>query len=114
VVSSKRELLRDLAVQRMKYLYNLALMETRNKRYWLARRYVELIIKYGHKARVKPPRYIRRGYCRRCKIPLIPGLTARVRIQSEGRGSRVVVTCLLCGWKRRYMIKTSRKRSRKE
>ena len=111
---SKRDTLRDLAIQRIRYLYGLAVRETRNGRYWLARRYLELIIKYGHKARIKLPRYIRRGYCRRCKIPLIPGLTSRVRIQSEGRGSRVVVTCLLCGWKRRYMIKTLRGRSRRE
>ncbi|MET1160591.1 MAG: ribonuclease P [Thermoprotei archaeon] len=109
-MKSPREVLRDLALQRIRYLYNLALDETRRKRYWFARRYVELIIKYAHKARIKPPKYIRRGYCRRCKIPLIPGLTSRVRIQSEGRGSRVVVTCLLCGWKRRYMIKTSQKK----
>ncbi len=109
-----RGLLRDLAIQRIKILYRLALEETRRKRYDLARRYMELIIKISHKARVKPPKYIRRGYCRRCKIPLIPGLTARVRIQSEGKGSRVVVTCLLCGWRRRYMIKTMEKRLEKE
>lgn len=113
-MSRRTELLRDMALQRMKYLYRLAIEETRRERYDLARRYVELIIKYGHKARVKPPRYIRRGYCRKCKIPLIPGLTSRVRIQSEGRGSRVVVTCLLCGWKRRYMIKTLERRLRRE
>jgi ribonuclease P protein subunit RPR2 len=100
-----KEVLKDLALQRMKYLYRLAVEESRRGRYDLARRYVELVIKYSHKAHVKPPKYIRRGYCRRCKVPLIPGLTARVRIQSEGRGSRVVVTCLLCGWRRRYMIK---------
>jgi len=104
-------LLKDLAIQRARYLYELAISEARRGRLWLARRYVELAIKYGHKARVKLPKYIRRGYCRRCKVPLIPGLTSRVRIQSEGRGSRVVVTCLVCGWRRRYMIKASKRRS---
>ena len=109
---SKRQLLKDLAMQRIKYLYSLALEETRRGRDWLARRYIELIIKYGHKAHVKLPKYIRRGYCRKCKIPLIPGLTSRVRIRSDGRyGSRVVVTCLKCGWMRRFMIKASKKRS---
>ena len=106
-------IIRDLALQRMKMLYSLALDETRKGRDWLARRYIELIIKYSHKARVKPPRYIRRGYCRRCKIPLIPGLTSRIRIQSKGRrGSRIVVTCLKCGWIRRFMVKTLEKRLR--
>ncbi|RLG80323.1 MAG: ribonuclease P [Thermoprotei archaeon] len=101
---------KDLALQRMKYLFKLALEEARRRRYNLASRYVELVVKYGHKARVKPPRYIRRGYCRKCKVPLIPGLTARVRIQSEGKGSRVVMTCLRCGWIRRFMIKTSKRK----
>lgn len=111
-----KKILKDLAIQRIRYLYRLAIRETRNGRYGLARRYIELIVKYSHKAHVKPPRYIRRGYCRRCHVPLIPGLTARVRIQSEGKGSRVVVTCLLCGWKRRYMIKAStlKRRSKRE
>jgi len=104
-VLSRKSILRDLGFQRMKYLYRLAVEYTRCGKYEYARRYIELIIKYSHKARVKPPRYIRRGYCRRCKIPLIPGLTSRIRIQSEGKGSRVVVTCLLCGWMRRFMIK---------
>ncbi len=112
---NKLRLMKDIARQRIALLYRLALTETRWGRYWLARRYIELIIRIAHKARIRPPRYIRRGYCRKCHIPLIPGLTSRVRIRSEGhRGSRVVVTCLMCGWKRRYMIKTrSRALSRK-
>jgi len=62
--------MKDLARQRIVLLYKLALIETKRKRYWLARRYVELIIRVAHKARIKPPRYIRRGYCRKCHIPL--------------------------------------------
>lgn len=97
--------MRDLALQRIKYLYSLAVEEARRARFMLARRYVELIIRYSHKARVKPPKYIRRGYCRRCRVPLIPGLTSRVRVRSRAGSSRVVVTCLQCGWMRRYVVK---------
>ncbi len=105
--SKARRKLRDLAIQRIVYLYRLAVGRARSRDYGLARRYVELAIRIAHKARVKPPKYIRRGYCRRCRVPLVPGLTARYRVRSVGRrGSRVVVTCLLCGWMRRYMIKT--------
>ncbi len=109
MVSKRRRRLRDLAIQRIRILYRLASDRARLGDHDLSRRYIELIIRISHKARIKPPIYIRRGYCRRCKVALIPGVTARVRIQSEGKGSRVVVTCLLCGWKRRYMIKAGRK-----
>lgn len=103
-----RGVLRDLALQRITHLYELALLETKRGRLDLAKRYVELIIRLSRKAQVRPLKYIRRGYCRRCRIPLIPGLTSRIRVRSEGKGSRVVVTCLQCGWRRRFMIKTRR------
>uniref|UniRef100_A0A7C4NVD3 Ribonuclease P protein component 4 n=1 Tax=Staphylothermus marinus TaxID=2280 RepID=A0A7C4NVD3_STAMA len=101
----RSSVIRDLANQRITYLYNLAVIETRKGRFDLARRYINIIIRISSKAQVRPYKYIRRGYCRKCKIPLIPGLTSRVRIRSEKKSSRVVVTCLLCGWRRRYMIK---------
>lgn len=109
MVSKRRRRLKDLAIQRIKILYGLARDKAREGDYDLSKRYIELAIKIGHKARIRLPIYIRRGYCRRCKVALIPGVTARVRLQGEGKGSHVVVTCLICGWKRRYMIKTRRK-----
>ena len=111
MVSKAWRKLRDIALQRIIYLYRLSLDMARRGDYELARRYIKLIQRIGGKARVRPPRYIRRGYCRRCKIPLIPGLTARYRVRSRGRrGSHVVVTCLMCGWMRRYMIKLGSRR----
>lgn len=89
-------------------LYSLAIKMVKKGDVKLARRYIEIILSISQRTRIRPPRNIKRGYCRQCHIPLIPGLTSRVRIQSEGKGSRVVVTCLLCGWRRRYMIKTRR------
>ncbi|RLG84600.1 MAG: ribonuclease P [Thermoprotei archaeon] len=95
----------------MVHLYKQALSRLRKGEKDLARRYIEIIIDISRRTRVKPPRYIKRGFCKKCHIPLIPGLTARVRIQSEGKGSRVVVTCLECGWIKRYMIKARRQES---
>lgn len=108
MAGKRRQLMKDLAVQRMKLLYSMAVDRVRKRDYVQAKRYIDILVAISLRTRIRPPRYIRRGYCRRCHIPLVPGLTARVRIQSEGRGSRVVVTCLLCGWKRRYMIKARR------
>jgi ribonuclease P protein subunit RPR2 len=101
--------LRDLALQRMRILYDLSVEAVRKGDKELARRYISLIIELAGKSRTRPPRYIRRGYCRRCRIPLIPGLTARYRIVSEGKGSRLVITCIECGWRRRLMIKSKRR-----
>ncbi len=104
-----RDVLRDIAKERMTILYDMALKAVRRGDKDLARRYVELVVDIAGKSRTRPPKSIRRGYCRRCYIPLIPGLTARYRIVSEGRGSRLVVTCLECGWRRRFMIKSRRR-----
>jgi len=99
--------IREVARERILILYRLAVERARRGDLELARRYIDVMLRVAGKAGVRPPRYIRRGYCRRCHTPLIPGLTLSVRIRSEGRGSRVVYRCLECGWVRRYMIKTS-------
>ncbi len=52
------------------------------------------------KERIRPgPAYTRR-YCRRCYGYFIPGLTSRTRIN---RG-KVTITCLQCGFQRRYHV----------
>jgi len=101
-----RSEIRDLARQRIRWLFKLAYEETKKKNYERARRYAELIIRIAEKGKVKVPKSIKRSICKNCKIILIPGITARVRIRSEGsKGSRVTVTCILCGWMKRYYIK---------
>lgn len=102
---SRVNIMKEIARERIILLYNLAVARTREGDYELARRYVAILLKISAKARVKPPRYIRRGYCRHCKVPLIPGITSRVRIRSNGSSSRVVVSCLACGWMRRFVVK---------
>ncbi|MDD1724990.1 MAG: ribonuclease P [Methanospirillum sp.] len=52
------------------------------------------------KERIRIPSYLRRRYCRRCRTYLVPGRTGRVRIH---RG-RVIITCLSCGWHRRFPL----------
>ncbi|MEM0003771.1 MAG: ribonuclease P protein component 4 [Desulfurococcaceae archaeon] len=111
----KREtLMRNIAHERIILLLNMAFERARKGDFDLARRYVEIALRIAGKAKIKIPVKYKRNYCRKCLIPLIPGLTLRIRIHSEGKGSRVVYRCLLCGWTRRFMIKTSRKKSRRE
>lgn len=104
--------LRYIARERVLRLFNMAYGKVREGDVELARRYVEIALKIASKAQLKLPIKLKRSYCRNCYVPLIPGLTLSVRIRSEGRGSRVVYRCILCGWTRRFMIKASRKKSR--
>ncbi|EHP70778.1 RNase P subunit RPR2 [Metallosphaera yellowstonensis MK1] len=72
---------------------------------YLARAYVKLAVEYSRKAQVKLPRKYKGMFCRRCFVPLIPGITERRRIKSK----ILVRTCLLCGWVRRYDTKNVEK-----
>lgn len=113
-MSNREKLLKNIARERIEILFKQAFDRLHRGDVELARRYVEIAIRIAGKARVKIPRKYKRSYCRKCYVPLIPGLTLSVRIKSEGRGSRVVYRCLLCGWTRRFMIKTSKKKSKRE
>lgn len=105
-----RALIRDIARQRARLLFNLASERAGEGDFDLARRYVEITLKLASKAGLKLPRRLKRSYCRKCFVPLIPGVTLSVRIRSEGKGSRVVYKCLLCGWVRRFPIKISKRK----
>ena len=102
--------MKDLARERVSILLKLA-DEVLRVDETLARRYVELAFRISAKARLKLPRRIKRRYCRKCKTPLVPGLTARVRVKRGCGGRRLVVTCLWCGFIRRYPLKPKQVRS---
>ncbi len=110
---SKR-LLRDLAIQRMRWLYERSKEELRRGNKDLARRYIEILLSISRKSNVRVPRYIKRGICRRCNIPLIPGVSASVRIVADGKTSRIVIRCLECGWIHRYPYKPPKSSSKEK
>ncbi len=110
----KRRIIRDIAIQRIKLLYRYAVDEVRKGNVQLARRYMYIAKRIAAKARVKLPRSIKRSICKNCLVPLVPSVTSRVRLKSEGRGSRIVVTCLVCGWIHRYPYKLDKKGCRRE
>lgn len=63
-----------------------------------ARRYVELALKIINRSNTKMPKYLKRGTCKKCLIPLIPGLTARYRVRGGRKYVIISKTCLACGW----------------
>ena len=96
--STYRKVIRDLALQRVRILYGLAIEMTRRGNYEKARRYVGIALRILEKANIRKPIFLRRGICKNCYIPLIPGLTASVRIRGNRKYVIVTKKCLLCGW----------------
>ncbi|MGH9992810.1 MAG: ribonuclease P protein component 4 [Nitrososphaera sp.] len=89
----KRERLKVLARERVDLLTASALKE-RNQD--LAKKQARLAKKIAMRFRLRLPYGIRQLYCKRCKLFIIPGRSARVRMgRSNTKGIRI--TCLKCG-----------------
>ncbi|MEM1508827.1 MAG: ribonuclease P protein component 4 [Thermofilaceae archaeon] len=97
--------IKRIARERIQILLDLADKVLR-KDEQLAKRYVQLAFRIAAKAHLKLPREVKRRYCRKCKIPLIPGYTARIRVKKGCGGAKIVVTCLRCGYIRRYPLRS--------
>ncbi|MCD6402785.1 MAG: ribonuclease P [Candidatus Aenigmarchaeota archaeon] len=65
-----------------------------------SRRYVELLRKIGLRYNVRLPKDIKRSICKECNTILIPGKTAKVRLDSKKK--TVIIKCLECGKIYRY------------
>ncbi|MFX0096443.1 MAG: ribonuclease P [Candidatus Hodarchaeota archaeon] len=74
-----------------------------------AQRYVEIARRIGIKCKVKVPLGWRRRICRNCNSFLRPGVSCRVRLRKR-RESHVVITCLTCGRRTRFLTKKRTKR----
>ncbi len=105
---SWRSLARRLAAQSTRRLYEEAVEAARRGELELARRLVEKAEETRRAARLRRPVYLRRGVCRNCGVPLVPGVTAGYRVRRDGRVTRLVVTCLICGYKHRYILRVRR------
>ncbi len=99
---------RDLARQRINWLLDLA-DQIHSVEPQLADRYVQLAMKIAKKARIHYPPRLKARACRRCGAYLAPGITAQVRITSDGGTKYIVVKCLKCGYERRYPLRGNKK-----
>ncbi|RLG82471.1 MAG: ribonuclease P [Thermoprotei archaeon] len=89
---------KDLALQRARLLYLNAVREVREGEVDRGRDYVKLALRLLEKANAKKPLYLRRWVCKNCYAPLIPGLTASVRVKGDRKYVIIAKKCLLCGW----------------
>ena len=85
-------------------LINFSISEAKKGNISIASEVGKLAFKVARKNRLKIPLEVKRAFCRRCYVPLIPGLTAKVRIRRKGELVKVV-SCLNCGYVRRYPVK---------
>jgi len=102
-----KRLVRDMVAQRIEILRDLALRAAREGDVELALTAGNSIFKLAQRNSVDIPGDIKRSFCKKCRAPLVPGLTATVRLRSRGRTVVRVVTCHLCWNIHRLEIKKS-------
>lgn len=94
-----KKMIRKIALERIKTLFDLA------ERYYLSnkelsKRYLQIAKRISMKSNTPIPKKLKRKYCRKCYNFLIPGKSAKVRIDSKKKV--VEYTCLECGRIYRY------------
>ena len=108
MLKRERRIERKIARERIDKLFQM-MEEMKNKDYELARRYVELARRIAMKYRIKLPKEYKLKFCKKCLYPYKEG-RFRVRIAK----SRVIITCLNCGYTKRVPIRPIRKKIDKE
>ncbi|WP_236698190.1 ribonuclease P protein component 4 [Pyrodictium occultum] len=98
-------------MQAVHRLYRLAVDAARRGDVDYARALVREADELRRRLRLPKPWVLRRGVCRGCGAPLVPGITARVRLVRDGRVTRLVVACLICGYLHRYIVRVRRSRA---
>jgi ribonuclease P protein subunit RPR2 len=86
-------------------LYNLALEAVRQGDIEYARKLVREAEELRRSLRMRKPRVLRRGVCRNCQVPLLPGVTAQVRTRRKGRVTKLIIKCEVCGYIHRYHLR---------
>ena len=113
-LKSSKEVARDIAIQAIYRLYSFAVEAARRGELDYARSLIREADEIRRLIRLRKPMVLRRGVCRNCGAPLVLGVTARVRLVRDGRVTRRVVTCLICGYRHRYIVRVRRPEKHEE
>jgi ribonuclease P protein subunit RPR2 len=95
--ANKRLIASEIARERIDILFNLARVRAQTDA-GMSKEYVRHIKRLGTHSRMKLPKEVKNGVCKKCDAVLIPGLSAKVRIASSKR--YVAYKCLSCGAER--------------
>lgn len=102
-MKNKREsFYKKIAKERIRILLNLAFEKVRENKLEIARKYIKLLRRIALKTNFRLKK-IKRLFCRKCNIPLVIGVTARVRLNKKNK--TINVSCLQCGFIKRYPYK---------
>lgn len=91
----------SIAAERIDRLESLAAAAVRADRWDLARSYIRLARRIAERNRIALSQHFKRHTCDQCDLYLLPGRTARVRLQAGHR----VITCQACGAQHRIPYK---------
>lgn len=98
-MGNQNEKVEEIALERVEKLINMA-TSVFEERPELAHRYVELAWKIKTSYNLRLPKELKLKFCRKCQSLWVPSETCRFRLRS----SRIVITCLECGYEKRYLI----------
>jgi len=96
---------KNIAKERMKYLFNFSKKMGLKHEMHYANRYVEIARKIGMRHRIAVPKKYKVLFCRKCGSFLLPGYNSTVRVQNR----KVIRHCHLCGAVRRIPLKPKKK-----
>ena len=103
-----KRIYQDIVRQRQSHLFKIAQAAAKSGDLEYAARLGRYIKQLSMKTGVRMQRRIKRSLCKNCGLPLIPGVTATVRLRTQGGLSYVVITCKRCGWIHRYPYRKGR------
>ena len=95
--TGKVKKIKELALERIDILMNLAEEEFNKGNYDRMKRYIELSRKIAMKVRLPFPKKWKRRICKSCNTILIFGKNAKVRTKSDKNCPHVAIKCLNCG-----------------
>lgn len=92
---------KNIARRRIEKLFIMAEEAALQNRFNLANRYVEIARKISMRYLVQIPKRFKRCFCKNCYRYMLPGRTARIRINH----GKIVVFCFNCKKISRFIIK---------
>ena len=93
-----KDRIKKIAEKRIKILFDLAEMEVKKSNLKRVQRYIGVARKIGMKAQYTLPKELKRKFCKKCNMLLLPGKTCSVRIGKKKKA----IKCFNCNSIKKY------------
>jgi len=91
---------KEIAKKRIEKLFELAEEELRKGNLERTKRYIYLARKIGMKCQYTLPTELKRKFCKKCNMLLIPGISCEVRLNKKTK--TINIKCFNCNYIKRY------------